>query len=65
MRRDGEIADAGAIGQRDRNRGFQPALSPSGFQEVRDGAGADGVALEGAVDGRPELLRAVVVEQRE
>ena len=51
MRRDVEIADAGAIGQRDRDRRLQAALPPAGFQDVRDGAGAEGVALERAVDG--------------
>ena len=53
------------IGQRDRDRRLQPALPPSGFEDVRDGAGAEGVALERAVDGGAEFLRAVVVEQRE
>ena len=65
MRRDVEIADAGAIGQRDRDRGLQAALPPTGFEEVRDGAGAERVALERAVDGGGEFLRAVVVEQGE
>ena len=65
MRRDVEIADAGAIGQRDRDRRLQAALPPAGFEDVRDGAGAEGVALEGAVDGGAEFLRAVVVEQGE
>ena len=65
MRRDVEIADARVIGERDRDRGLQPALPPSGFQDVRDGAGAEGVALEGASDGGAEFLRAVVVEQGE
>ena len=65
MGRDVEIADAGVIGQRDRHRRLQPALSPARFQDVGDGAGAEGVALERAVDGGGEFLRAVVVEQRE
>ena len=48
MRRDVEIADAGAIGQRHRDRRLQAALPPAGFEDVRDGAGAEGIALERA-----------------
>ena len=65
MRRHVEIADARAIGQRDRNRRLQPALPPAGFENVGDGAGVEGVALERATDGGPELLGAVVIEQGE
>ena len=65
MGRDVEIADAGVIGKRDRHRGLQPALPSSRFEDVGDGAGAQGVPLERAVDRRGELLRAVVGEQRE
>ncbi len=65
MRGDIEVADARPIGQRDRDGGLQPALASPGFEEVRDGAGAEGVSLERAVNRRRELLRPVVVEQRE
>ena len=65
MRRDVEIADARAIGQRERDRRLLPALPAPGFEQVRDGAGAEGVALERARDGGGQFLRAVVVEQRE
>jgi len=65
MRRDVEVADAGVIRQRDRDRGLQPALPASGFQDVRDGASAEGVTVQRAVDCRGEFLRAIVVEQRE
>jgi hypothetical protein len=65
MRRHLEIADAGVIGQRHRNRWLQAPLAPTGFEDVRDGAGAEGVALQRAVDRRGEFLRAIVVEQGE
>ena len=48
MRRDVEIADARAIGQRERDRRLLPALAAAGFENVRDGAGAERVALERA-----------------
>ena len=63
MWRDVEIADARAIGQRDRDRGLQPALPPAGFQDVRDGAGAERITLKSTLDGGPEFLRAVAIEQ--
>jgi hypothetical protein len=59
-----EIADAGAIWQHDRHRRLQAALPPACFEDVRDGAGTEGITLEGARDGRPECLRTVVIEQR-
>ena len=65
MGRDVEIADARAIGQRHRDRWFQAALSSAGFEKVRDGAGAERITLEGAVDRRTQFLRPVVTEQRE
>ena len=48
-----------------RSGGFESALSASGFEDVGDGAGAEGVAFEGYVDGGGQLLRPVVVEQGE
>ena len=63
MRRDIEIADARAIGQRERDRRLLPALAAARFQNVRDGAGAEGIALERAGDGGAEFVRAIVVEQ--
>jgi hypothetical protein len=61
--RDVEIADAGAIGQDHRHRRLQPALPPTRFEEMRDGAGAECVALERVRDGDLELLGAIVVER--
>ena len=48
MRRDIEVADARVIGQRERDRRLLPALPAARFEDVRDGAGAEGVALERA-----------------
>jgi hypothetical protein len=47
VRRDVEIADARSVGERHRDGGLQAALSPAGFEHVRDGAGAEGVAFKG------------------
>ena len=41
------------------------ALAASGFEDVGDGAGAEGVAFESDGDGGGQLLRPVVVEQGE
>ena len=65
MRGDIEIADARVIGQRERDGRLLSPLAPPRFQNVREGAGAERVALERAGDGRGEFLRAVVVEQRQ
>jgi len=65
VRRDVEIADARAIGQRHRDRRLQAALSSAGFEEVRDGAGAERITLEGAVNRGAEFLGAVIIEQCE
>ncbi len=65
MRGEGEVADARSVGQDHRDRRGLPALAAPGFQDVADGAGAQGVARQGEFDGEGELLRAVVVEQRE
>jgi hypothetical protein len=59
-----EVADARAIGQREWDRRFLPALAAACFQNVGDGAGAQGVALERPGHGDGQLLRALVVEQR-
>jgi hypothetical protein len=63
--RDVEIADARVIRQGHRDRRFQAALPPAGFQDVRDRAGAEGVAVQGAIDRGGEFLRPVVIEQSE
>ena len=65
MRPDVEVLQSGSVGQGEAERGFESALSPSGFEDVGDGAGAEGVAFEGYVDGGGQLLRPVVVEQGE
>jgi hypothetical protein len=44
--------------------GLEPALPTSRFQDVGEGAGAEGVTLQRAVDRGGEFLRAVVVEPR-
>ena len=65
MRSDIEVADAGTIGQRHRDGRLEAPLSPTRFEDVGDGAGAQRVALERALDGRGEFLWAVIVEQGE
>ena len=65
MRRDVEIADAGVIGEGDRDGRLQAAPSPAGFEDVGKGAGAERVALQCGGDRHGEFPRAVVVEQRE
>ena len=62
---DVEVSQSRAVGQGKPERGFESALSPARFEDVGDGAGAEGVSLEGVVDGGGEFLRPVVVEQRE
>ena len=62
---DVEITDAGPIGQGHRDRWFQAALPPTRFEEVRDGAGLERIAVERARNGRPEFLRPVIVEEGE
>ena len=56
----------GPIGQGESERAACGlALAASGFEDVGDGAGAEGVALESDGDGGGQLLRPVVVEQGE
>ena len=62
---DVEVSQSRAVGQGKPERGFESALSPARFEDVGDGAGAEGVSFEGVVDGGGEFLRPVVVEQRE
>ena len=62
---DVEVSQPRSVGQGEPERRFESALSPAGFEDVGDGAGAEGVSLEGVVDGGGELLRSVVVEQGE
>ena len=57
MRPDVEVSQSGSVGQREAERGFESALSPSGFEDVGDGAGAEGVAFEGECDGPPALRK--------
>ena len=62
---DVEVSQSGSVGQREPERGFESALSPASFEDVGDGAGAEGVAFEGDGNGGGQLLRPVVVEQGE
>ena len=62
---DVEVSQSGSVGQREPERGFESALSPASFEDVGDGAGAEGVAFEGEGDGGGQLLRPVVVKQGE
>ena len=55
----------GPVGQGEPEGRLESALPASGFEDVGDGAGAEGVAFEGDGDGGGELLRSVVVEQGE
>ena len=59
------LASPGRSGSVSPQRGFESALSASGFEDVGDGAGAEGVAFEGECDGGGQLLLPVVVEQGE
>ena len=62
---DVEVSQSRSVGQSEPERRFESALSPARFEDVGDGAGTEGVSLEGVVDGGGQLLRPVVVEQRE
>ena len=62
---DVEVTQSGPVGQGESERGFESALPASGFEDVGDGAGAEGVAFEGGVNGLGQLLGSVVVEQGE
>ena len=63
MRADVEVTQSGSVGQGEAERGFESALPASGFEDVGDRAGAEGVAFEGGVDGGGQFLGSVVVEQ--
>ena len=65
MRPDVEVSQSGSVGQDESEGRSQSTLSPTRFEDVGDGAGAEGVTLEGVVDGGGEFLRPVVVEQGE
>ena len=62
---DVEGSQSGSVGQRKPEGRFEPALPPARFEDMCDGAGAEGVSLEGVGDGGGQLLRPVVVEQGE
>ena len=65
MGADVEVTQSGPVGQGESERGLETALPASGFEDVGDGAGAEGVAFEGDVNGLGQLLGSVVVEQGE
>ncbi len=60
-----EVSQSWSVGQGEPERRLESALSPSRFEDVGDGAGAEGVSLERVGDGGGQLLRPVVVEQSE
>ena len=62
---DVDVLQARAIGQGESEGRLVAALAASGFEDVGDGAGAEGVAFESDGDGGGQLLRPVVVEQGE
>ena len=65
MGADVEVTQSGPVGEGESERGLESALPASGFEDVGDGAGAEGVAFEGDVNGLGQLLGSVVVEQCE
>ena len=62
---DVDVLQPWAIGQGESEGRLAAALPASGFEDVGDGAGAEGVAFESDGDGGGQLLRPVVVEQGE
>ena len=64
MRGDREVADARPVGQDHRHGRRVAPVAASGFENVGDGAGAQGVARQGDLDGGHEFLRPLVVEER-
>ena len=62
---DVDVSQPRAVGQGEPERRFESALSAARFEDVGDGAGAEGVSLESVVDGGGQFLRPVVVEQGE
>ena len=65
MGADVEVSHSGTVGEGEPERGLLSLVSASGFEDVGDGAGAEGVTFEGGGDGGGEFLRPVVVEQGE
>ena len=65
MGADVEVSQSGSVREREAERRFASALSAAGFEDVGDGAGAEGVFFERECDGGGQLLRPVVVEQDE
>ncbi len=65
MRGDREVTDAGPVGQDHRHGRRVAPVAASGFENVGDGAGAEGIARQRDRDGGREFLRPVVVEERE
>ena len=63
MRGDLEVADTRPVGQDHRHGRLGAAVAAPGFENVRNGARAEGVPLQGDRDSGGELLGAVVVEQ--
>ena len=62
---DVDVLQARAIGQGESEGRLVAALAASGFEDVGDGAGAEGIAFESDGDGGGQFLRPVVVEQGE
>ena len=64
MRGDLEVTDARTVWQDHRHGRLGATVAAPGFEEVRDGAGAQRVAREGDLDGGGQFLRSVVLEER-
>lgn len=64
MRGDLEVADARPVGQDHRDGRRVAAVAAPGFEDVGDGAGAQGVARQGHLDGEGEFLWPIVLEER-
>ena len=62
MGADVQVSYAGPVGEGEPERGLASLVSASGFEDVGDGAGAEGVTFEGGGDGGGEFLGPVVVE---
>ena len=65
MRGDLEVTDARTVGQDHGNGRPRAAVAAPGFEDVRDGAGAQRVAGEREFDGGGEFLWPIVLEQGE
>ncbi|MBE3087871.1 MAG: hypothetical protein IMZ71_01980, partial [Chloroflexi bacterium] len=64
MRGDLEVADARSVGQDHRHGRLGAAVAAPGFENVGNGAGAQGVPLQRDRDGGGQFLWAVVIEER-